>query len=134
VGLPRWVSRAVGLDVHREFCVVAICEDGVTRSAGRVPCTPDRISRETLVIHDSFRLWRHSPRTGGHAQRALVVFRSRLPRWANNDPPVREHSRSPRQGHAWDSRSRPARRRKVTRYSQLARRHGCLVASAATVP
>ena len=44
MGLPRWVGRAVGLDVHREFCVVAICEDGVTRSAGRVPCTPGGIA------------------------------------------------------------------------------------------
>ena len=43
VGLPRWVGRAVGLDVHREFCEVAVCEDGVTRSAGRVPSTPDGI-------------------------------------------------------------------------------------------
>jgi transposase len=43
MGLLRWVGRAIGLDVHREFCVVAICEDGVTRSAGRVPSTPDGI-------------------------------------------------------------------------------------------
>ena len=43
MGLPRWVGRAIGLDVHREFCEVAICEEGVTRSAGRVPATPDGI-------------------------------------------------------------------------------------------
>ena len=41
MGLPRWVGRAVGLDVHRDFCVVAICEDGRVRSAGRVPSTPE---------------------------------------------------------------------------------------------
>jgi hypothetical protein len=40
LGLPRWVGRGIGLDVHRDFCVVAICGDGVTRSAGRVPSTP----------------------------------------------------------------------------------------------
>src|SRR5437763_2260206 len=40
MGLPRWVGRAIGLDVHRDFCEVAICEDGVVRSAGRVPATP----------------------------------------------------------------------------------------------
>ena len=45
--MPRWVDRAVGLDVHRDFCVVAICEDGVTRSAGRVASTPEGI--ETLA-------------------------------------------------------------------------------------
>src|SRR5690242_3291381 len=43
MGVARWVGRAVGLDVHREFCVVAICEDGVTSSAGRVPSTPEGI-------------------------------------------------------------------------------------------
>ena len=41
--LTRWVGRAIGLDVHREFCVVAICEDGRVRSAGRVPSTPEGI-------------------------------------------------------------------------------------------
>jgi len=42
------------LDVHREFCVVAICEDGVTRSVGRVPCTPDVIAAlaESLLASD----------------------------------------------------------------------------------
>jgi hypothetical protein len=43
MGLPRWVGRAIGLDVHRTFCEIAICEDGVTRSAGRVPATPEGI-------------------------------------------------------------------------------------------
>ena len=43
MALARWVGRAVGLDVHREFCEVAICEDGRTRSAGRVPAKPDGI-------------------------------------------------------------------------------------------
>jgi hypothetical protein len=54
VGLPRWVGRAIGLDVHREFCVVAICEDGVVRSAGRVPSTPDgiRALAESLLASD----------------------------------------------------------------------------------
>ncbi|MGN6167416.1 MAG: IS110 family transposase, partial [Solirubrobacteraceae bacterium] len=37
--LGRWVGRAIGVDVHRGFCVIAICEDGVVRSAGRVPST-----------------------------------------------------------------------------------------------
>ena len=33
--LVRWVGRAIGLDVHRDFCVVAICEDGeVALAAG----------------------------------------------------------------------------------------------------
>src|SRR3954469_4309601 len=27
MALRRWTGRAIGLDVHRDFCVVAICED-----------------------------------------------------------------------------------------------------------
>ena len=54
MGLPRWVGRAIGLDVHRDFCEVAICEDGVVRSAGRVPSTPERITAlgESLLRSD----------------------------------------------------------------------------------
>jgi transposase len=52
--LTRWVGRAIGLDVHRDFCVVAVCEDGVVRSAGRVPSTPEGISAlaESLLASD----------------------------------------------------------------------------------
>src|ERR1019366_135395 len=48
------VGRAIGLDVHREFCVVAICEDGKVRSAGRVPSTPEglRLLAESLLGTD----------------------------------------------------------------------------------
>jgi transposase len=47
--LVRWVGRGIGLDVHRDFCVVAICEDGKVRSGGRVPSTPDGL----LALADS---------------------------------------------------------------------------------
>jgi transposase len=54
VALIRWVGRAIGLDVHRDFCVVAICEDGKVRSAGRVPSTPEglRLLAESLLGTD----------------------------------------------------------------------------------
>ena len=39
----RSVGRAIGLDVHRDFCEVAIAEAGVVRSAGRVETTPERL-------------------------------------------------------------------------------------------
>jgi hypothetical protein len=54
LGLPRWVGRAIGLDVHREFCAVALCEDGVVRSAGRVPSTPEGLGAlaESLLPTD----------------------------------------------------------------------------------
>lgn len=52
--LLGWVGRAIGLDVHRDFCVIAICEDGVVRSAGRVPSTPEalRVLAESLLASD----------------------------------------------------------------------------------
>jgi transposase len=54
MSLARRVGRAIGLDVHRDFCVVAICEDGRVRTAGRVPSTPDglRMLAESLVKSD----------------------------------------------------------------------------------
>ena len=54
MALVRWVGRAVGLDVHRDFCVVAICEDGKVRSGGRVPSTPEglRLLAESLLATD----------------------------------------------------------------------------------
>jgi transposase len=33
--------RFVGLDVHRDFCEIAICEGGRVRSGGRVPTSPE---------------------------------------------------------------------------------------------
>jgi len=52
--LVRWVGRAIGLDVHRDFCVIAICEDGKIRSGGRVPSTPEGLATlaESLVGSD----------------------------------------------------------------------------------
>ena len=51
--------RFIGLDVHRDFCEVAICEDGEVRSAGRVPATPEgvRSLAESLLPSDRSR-WR----------------------------------------------------------------------------
>ena len=35
--------RAIGIDVHRDFCELAISEGGRLRSAGRVPSTPEQL-------------------------------------------------------------------------------------------
>ena len=48
----RWVGRAIGLDVHRDFCVVAICEAGEVRIAGRVPSTPEGLG---MLAHNLVR-------------------------------------------------------------------------------
>jgi transposase len=37
------VSRSIGLDVHRDFCQVAIADGGRARSAGRVATTPEEL-------------------------------------------------------------------------------------------
>jgi transposase len=52
--LVRRVGRAIGLAVHRDFCVVAICEDGQVCSGGRVPSTPEglRVLAESLLATD----------------------------------------------------------------------------------
>ena len=39
--MSRSVGRAIGLDVHRDFCEIAIVEEGVVRSAGRIETSPD---------------------------------------------------------------------------------------------
>ncbi len=37
------IGRAIGLDVHLDFCEVAICEAGEVRSVGRIETTPERL-------------------------------------------------------------------------------------------
>jgi transposase len=39
------LGRAIGLDVHLEFCEVAIVEEGVLRSAGRIQTSPEQLER-----------------------------------------------------------------------------------------
>jgi len=56
VGVPIWVGRAIGLDVHRDFCEVAICEDGEVRSAGRLPATPEGVSALGVSLLSSDRV------------------------------------------------------------------------------
>ena len=79
--LLRWVGRGVGLDVHREFCVVAICEEGLVRSAGRVPSTPEGVATlaESLLPSDRVALevtgscWEVARILEPHVDRVIVV-------------------------------------------------------------
>src|SRR5215203_6732198 len=52
------MRRCIGLDVHREFAEVAIWEDGVVRSAGQIPTTPEalRLFAESLCESDEVAL------------------------------------------------------------------------------
>jgi transposase len=69
------------LDVHRDFCVVAICEEGVVRSAGRVKSTPEdlRMLAESLLASDRVALevtgssWEIVRILEPHVNRVVVV-------------------------------------------------------------
>ena len=52
--LSRPLGRCIGLDVHLDFIVIAICEEGKVWSAGRVPSTPEGIATliESLLATD----------------------------------------------------------------------------------
>ena len=54
--LLRWVGRAIGLDLHRDFCEIAICEDGVVRSAGRVSVTPEALEAFAASLESTDRV------------------------------------------------------------------------------
>jgi transposase len=79
--LHSWVGRAVGLDLHRDFCEVAICEDGVVRSAGRVKSTPDALEvlaaslapTDRVAIEVSGGAWEVARILEPHVQRVIVV-------------------------------------------------------------
>jgi len=81
MGLIRWIGRAIGLDVHRTFCEVAICEDGEVRSAGRVPSSPEGIRSlvDSLLPSDRVALevtgscWEVARILEPHVDRVVVV-------------------------------------------------------------
>lgn len=79
--LVRWVGRAIGVDLHRDFCEVAISEEGVVRSAGRVKTTPAELEAfaASLVATDRVALemsggaWEVARILEPHVQRVVVV-------------------------------------------------------------
>jgi transposase len=79
--LYRWTGRAIGLDLHRDFCEVAICEDGVVRSAGRVEMAPEGIEALAASLEPSDRVamevsggaWEVARILEPHVERVVVV-------------------------------------------------------------
>jgi transposase len=73
--------RAIGLDVHREFCEVAIVEDGELRSAGRIETSPEMLElfAGSLGPHDQVALevsgasWEIARILEPHVRRVVVV-------------------------------------------------------------
>jgi transposase len=77
----RWAGRAIGLDLHREFCEVAVCEEGLAHGAGRVKTTTEGIEglaaslqpTDRVVMEVSSSAWEVARRLEGHCQRVVVV-------------------------------------------------------------
>jgi hypothetical protein len=98
-------SRCIGLDVHRDFCEVAIWEQGKLRSAGRIDTRPEALAAfaATLGPDDEVAL----EATSG-ARRVAEILRPQVGRVviANTHPPlggdlgVEEEDRPKRRPHA----------------------------------
>jgi transposase len=79
--LHRWTGRAIGVDLHRDFCGVAICEDGVVRSAGRVEMAPERLEALAASLEPTDRVamevsggaWEVARILEPHVERVVVV-------------------------------------------------------------
>ena len=74
-------GRSIGLDVHRDFCEVAIAQDGEVRSAGRVETSPERLElfaasldpRDRVALEVSSGAWEVARILEGHVARVVVV-------------------------------------------------------------
>jgi transposase len=79
--VSRSVGRAIGLDVHRDFCEVAICEAGRVRSAGRIKTSLEvlELFAQSLGREDRVALevtgaaWEIARILEGHVRRVVVV-------------------------------------------------------------
>jgi transposase len=73
--------RAIGLDVHLEFCEVAVAEDGAVRSAGRISTTPEEIelfaqslgADDVVALEVTGNAWEIARIIEPHVSRVLVV-------------------------------------------------------------
>jgi transposase len=79
--LQRWTGRAIGLDLHRDFCEVAVCEDGVVRSAGRVEMAAEGLEAlaaslaptDRVAMEVSGGAWEVARIVAPHVNRVIVV-------------------------------------------------------------
>src|ERR671922_1567029 len=77
----RAVGRSIGLDVHRDFCEVAIAEDGAVRSAGRIQTTPERLelfarslgADDLVALEVTGNAWEIARILEPHVRRVVVV-------------------------------------------------------------
>ena len=77
----RAVGRSIGLDVHLDFCEVAIAESGAVRSAGRVETTPKRLELfaqslgpdDRVALEVTGNAWEIARILEAHVARVVVV-------------------------------------------------------------
>jgi transposase len=73
--------RDIGLDVHRDFCEVAIAERGEVRSAGRIDTTPEALELfaqslgpdDRVVLEATGNAWEVARIIEPHVSRVIVV-------------------------------------------------------------
>jgi hypothetical protein len=73
--------RAIGLDVHRDFCEIAIAEAGSVRSAGRIATRPEVLevfaeslaSTDQVVLEVTGNAWEIARIIEAHVARVVVV-------------------------------------------------------------
>ena len=73
--------RAVALDVHRDFCEVAIVAEGRLRSAGRIATTPEALelfaqsldARDHVALEVTGNAWAIAAIIEPHVARVIVV-------------------------------------------------------------
>ena len=73
--------RAVALDVHRDFCEVAIVAEGRLRSAGRIPTRPEALElfarsldpRDWVALEVTGNAWAIAGILEPHVARVIVV-------------------------------------------------------------
>jgi transposase len=88
----RSLGRAIGLDVHLDFCEVAIVEAGAVRSAGRIATTPERLelfaqslaSTDRVALEVTGSAWEIARILKPHVARVVVVEPG-----GYRDPPAR---------------------------------------------
>src|SRR4051794_9147755 len=79
--VSRSVGRAIGLDVQRDFCEVAICEVGRVRSAGRIETSPEALelfaqslgSDDRVALEVTGGAWEIARILERHVRRVVVV-------------------------------------------------------------
>ena len=75
------VGRAIGLDVHRDFCEVAICEAGRVRSVGRIETSPEQLElfarslgpEDRVALEVTGGAWEIARIVEPHVRRVIVV-------------------------------------------------------------